>query len=101
MEVLTQFEKNPLLFRLPEFIISCFDPALFAPAFEDMEEALKKGYYLAGFFSYEAGYCFEDKLRKYNLYDFPLVYLGAYKGPEREKTNRGDYSSGILRKTSG
>jgi len=88
MQVLIQFEKKPLLFQDPEFIISCFDPSLFAATFQDMEDALKKGYYLAGFFSYEAGYCFEEKLRKNKPYDFPLAYFGAYKAPRQIKIGR-------------
>jgi len=86
MKVLTQFERKPLLFQDPEFIISCTDPALFRAAFENIEEALSKGYYLAGFLSYEAGYCFEEKLRKDKPYGFPLIYLGAYKRPQQNKT---------------
>jgi len=79
MKVLTQFKKKPLLFQDPDFIISCVDPALFRSSFRDIELALKQGYYLAGFLSYEAGYCFEEKLAQDKRYDFPLIYLGAYK----------------------
>lgn len=85
MKVLTQFEKKSLLFNNPEYIISCTDPSKFASSFKDMEVALNKGYYLAGFFSYEAGYYFEKKLNKDKQYDFPLIYLGAYKAPEKNK----------------
>ena len=85
MKVLTQFEKKSRLFSNPEFIISCFKPSLLASSFEDMEQALLRGYYLAGFLSYEAGYCFEDKLSKRKLYDFPLLYFGAYKGVSEDK----------------
>lgn len=85
MKVITQFERKPLLFQDPEFIISCTNPALFAKSFEDIEGALNKGYYLAGFFSYEAGYYFEKKLYKDKQYDFPLIYLGAYKSPKQNK----------------
>lgn len=88
MKVLTQFEKKPLLFEGPEFIISCTDPAKFASSFGAMEEALGAGYYLAGFLSYEAGYYFEEKLRRDKQYDFPLIYLGAYKNISRDKTVR-------------
>jgi para-aminobenzoate synthetase / 4-amino-4-deoxychorismate lyase len=84
MQVLTQFEKNPLLFQDPKFIISCTDPVLFESAFRDMEFALSRGYYLAGFFSYEAGYYFEKKLYQNKQYDFPLIHLGAYSGFRRE-----------------
>ena len=82
MQVFIHFEKKPLLFSHPEFIISCFDPSLFISCFQEIELALKQGYYLAGFFSYEAGYCFEEKLNQYKLYDFPLIFLGAYKKPK-------------------
>ena len=86
MQVLTEFEKKPRLFSNPEFIISCFDPSLLASGFKEMEQALWRGYYLAGFFSYEAGYCFEEKLVRQRLYDFPLLYFGAYKGVSESKT---------------
>jgi len=85
MKVLTQFERKPLLFADPEFIISCTDPAYFKSSFEDIELALSQGYYLAGFLSYEAGYYFEEKLNQDKQYDFPLIYLGAYKNVRREK----------------
>ncbi len=85
MKVLTQFEKKPLLFENPEFIISCHQPSLFTKSFEDIEKALSQGYYLAGFFSYEAGYCFEEKLNKNKEYDFPLICLGAYKKVQQTK----------------
>jgi len=87
MKILTQFEKRNFLFENPEFIISCTDPSLFNKSFQDIEAALSKGYYLAGFFSYEAGYCFEKKLNKNKQYDFPLIYLGAYKKPEQKRIN--------------
>ncbi len=87
MKVLIRFEKKPLLFRSPKFIISCSDPSSFSACFRDIENALKQGYYLAGFLSYEAGYCFEEKLRESKPYDFPLVYLGAYEAPVRTKIN--------------
>ena len=87
MKVLTKFERKPLLFQDPEFIISCVDPALFAKSFEDIENAIDRGYYLAGFISYEAGYYFEKKLYQDKQYDFPLIYLGAYKKPQSGKIN--------------
>ena len=85
MQVLTQFERKPLLFQDPEFIISCADPACFKSSFKDIELALSQGYYLAGFLSYEAGYYFEEKLFQDKQYDFPLIYLGAYKHVLKDK----------------
>jgi len=52
-----------------------------------MESALKCGYYLAGFFSYEAGYHFEDSLQDDKAYKFPLVYLGVYNAPLYQSIN--------------
>ena len=85
MKVLIQFEKKPFLFQNPEFIISCSDPSLFIACFADIENALKKGYYLAGFISYEAGYCFEERLLEKKTYSFPLIHMAAYKAPLRSK----------------
>jgi para-aminobenzoate synthetase/4-amino-4-deoxychorismate lyase len=82
MKVLIQFEKKPRLFSRPERIISCFDPSLMSLCFKDMEQAISRGYYLAGFLSYEAGYCFEEKFSSRRLYDFPLLYFGVYKKPD-------------------
>ena len=85
MKVLTQFERKPLLFQDPDFIISCTDPANFKSSFKDIELALSQGYYLAGFLSYETGYYFEEKLYQDKQYDFPLIYLGAYKHVLKDK----------------
>lgn len=85
MKVLTRFERKPLLFSDPEFIIACTDPANFYSSFREIELALKQGYYLAGFLSYEAGYYFEKKLYQDQRYDFPLIYLGAYKDVTKDE----------------
>ena len=85
MKILIQFEKKPLLFQDPEFIISCSNPSSFTACFRDIESALESGYYVAGFFSYEAGYCFEERLLEDKTYSFPLIHMGAYKAPIRRK----------------
>jgi len=90
MQVLTQFERKSWLFKNPEFIIVCTDPANFKAVFAEIERALAQGYYLAGFLSYEAGYYFEKKLFQNKQYDFPLIYLGAYKQALREKITKSD-----------
>ena len=36
------------------------------------------GFFLAGFFSYEAGCAFEERLLNNKVYDFPLIYFGVY-----------------------
>lgn len=83
MRVLLQFEKKPLLFQKPKAIISCQNPATFRACFEEIENALKAGYFVAGFLSYEAGYCFEETLRNDKEYNFPLIYMGVFEAPIR------------------
>jgi len=90
MKVLTQFENKPRLFQDAEFIISCTDRDLFKSTFRDIELALSRGYYLAGFLAYEAGYYFEEKLFQNRHYGFPLIYFGAYKNFKREKSSPTD-----------
>ncbi len=48
-----------------------------------LETYLRKGYWLAGFFSYEFGYCLEDTLRFYmpEKRECPLVWLGIFNTP--------------------
>ena len=89
MEISIRFDRIPLLFRNPKNIISCLSPSSFVSSFKDIEAALDKGYYVAGFFSYEAGYNFEDRLREDKKSAFPLVYMGIYDKPSREYLHAG------------
>ena len=82
MKTLIQFEKRSLLFDHPISIISCYDQSSFNESFRKMESALKSGAYLAGFLSYEAGYCFEERLREDKARGFPLIYMGVYDPPK-------------------
>ncbi len=82
MIVQTQFEKRPKLFQNPHYIIQANDPKKITACFNEMEQALKAGYYLAGFFSYEAGYAFEDQLNQSIITQFPLIQFGVYDVPE-------------------
>ena len=68
-------------FEDPSFIIRCHRLSELKNAFDRMEKALAKGFYLAGFLSYEAGYAFEDIFHNRKTYDFPLLCFGAYTSP--------------------
>ncbi len=83
MIVLTQFERKPLLFKEPVSLISTHNPSSLEACFAQMERALKDGYYLAGFLSYEAGYSLEKRLWQDKQHDFPLVCMGVYGAPLR------------------
>jgi para-aminobenzoate synthetase / 4-amino-4-deoxychorismate lyase len=81
MEVFIGFENKPRLFSRPQSVIRCDDSAGLAGAFSDIERAVSQGFYVAGFLSYEAGYCFEKRLDRSHRYDFPLLLMGIYKKP--------------------
>lgn len=98
MKVLIQFEKKPLLFQKPKKIISCRNPDSFVCCFEEVESALRFGYFVAGFFSYEAGYCFEETLKADKDYDFPLIHLGIYDAPAKRNIETKHYPAGNLLK---
>ncbi len=83
MTVFINFEYKPLLFANPRRIICCYDPLKLNNCFEEIEEAKKQGFYLAGFISYEAGYSFEDKLYDVAIRKFPLIYMGVYEKPSK------------------
>jgi para-aminobenzoate synthetase/4-amino-4-deoxychorismate lyase len=89
MIVFTRFDRNPLVFKDPLYLISTSKPYSIESCFAEMELALKKGYYLAGFMSYEAGYAFEKRLSLDKKYDFPLLHMGVYRAPTSS-------SSGLL-----
>ena len=46
----------------------------------DIDKALQKGYYLAGFLSYDAGEVFQ-KISSHHEYRFPLIWFGLYDSP--------------------
>ena len=49
--------------------------------FANIKEALDRGYHVAGWISYEAGLCLEDKLRPLAqmISKVPLIHMGVYK----------------------
>lgn len=81
MKTLFGFEKQQVYFKDPLRVISTSDSLSVSKCFEDIEAALNNGFYVAGFLSYEAGYCFEEKLLDKKSYDFPLIYMGVYEKP--------------------
>jgi para-aminobenzoate synthetase/4-amino-4-deoxychorismate lyase len=81
MNILIEFEKKPLLFTRPAATVCCTSPRLLADSLKEVERFLRAGYYVAGFLSYEAGYCFEERLYEGKEYSFPLLLMGAYRKP--------------------
>ncbi len=88
MRILIDFERKPLLFENPVSIIRCDEPSKLRKSFEDIENFLDSGLYIAGFMSYEAGHCFEEKLFEARRFDFPLLMFAAYDRPKFERPGK-------------
>jgi para-aminobenzoate synthetase / 4-amino-4-deoxychorismate lyase len=84
MRILIEFEQKPLLFQNPQRMIVCQTPQDMERCFQEVEDTLSKGYYLAGFLSYEAGYGFEPSLMPFARGYFPLLCFGVYDTPLRK-----------------
>lgn len=82
MKIFFDFEKTSLCFNHPVSIIRCSSFQDVLQAFEKIEDALKQGLHVAGFFSYELGYAFEEAFSFYSLNGFPLIYVGCYEKPQ-------------------
>jgi para-aminobenzoate synthetase component I len=76
-------EGRSLLFDAPEEIIVARHEGEVAEAFSRMEEASRRGLYLAGYASYELGYALEPKFRtqKTPASLTPLLLFGAFAEP--------------------
>lgn len=72
-----------VLFEEPSKLIVANRPRDFEPAFEQVEAAHQSGKWLAGYFSYEAGYLLEPKLKPLlpEGRRAPLMTLGVFDGP--------------------
>lgn len=68
------------LFLEPVAIITCSNLGAIQGAFQQLETFLDKGYWAAGFFSYEMGYGLE-KFRVKRKFSFPLIWLGIFSPP--------------------
>ncbi|CAG0965790.1 MAG: aminodeoxychorismate synthase component I [Rhizobiaceae bacterium] len=81
------FSGNDVLFERPSEIIVADAATDFFPAMEAVERARAAGKWLAGYFSYEAGYLLEPKLRPLlpDSRRTPLVCLGVFDGPSDDR----------------
>jgi len=85
MDILIEFEKRPLLFTGPDAVVTCYDGRDLPRAFASLEDYRARGYYLAGFLSYEAGYAFEACLKDVSQSTFPLLMFGCFRGCEEKR----------------
>lgn len=85
-------EQQAMLFNAPEQLIVVDNAADFDAGFAALEKARHQGKWLAGYFSYEAGYLLEPKLNAL-LPDnrrVPLICFGVFSKPVINKTEPAD-----------
>ncbi len=71
-------------FVAPRYLIRADEPGEVGAAFAQIEAARRDGLWLAGYASYELGYCLDQRLR-HLLPDgraVPLMLFGAFEGPK-------------------
>lgn len=73
--------KYSYLFKSPMEVISCRNLNDIEPSLNKIEKMIKKGFFAAGFLSYEAGFAFQPIIRQKQSYDFPLLWFGIFKRP--------------------
>lgn len=84
LESLKQDERNrkTLLFRQPRQIVQACALDEVHSAFERIDDALRRGKWVAGYVAYEAGLAFEKKLQSLRAsLPIPLVWFGEYDAP--------------------
>ena len=77
-------ERRELLFAEPQELLFAHDLAELESLFARIEAARRSGKWLAGYFSYEAGYLFEPKLSAAlpSVRRLPLAAIGIFGPPE-------------------
>lgn len=93
---------NPLQFFNPIQVLSAQTISEIIPCLEMIQQAVKKGYYAAGYISYEAAPAFNEKLtvKKGNM--MPLLWFGIFNEPIHQKlecTNQDDSFTGEWKPT--
>ncbi|TGN00813.1 aminodeoxychorismate synthase component I [Leptospira yasudae] len=72
-----------IIFRNPITTIEAYNSEDLTEALHKIEDFLERGYYLAGFISYEAGYFFSDANWKRTETVLPLLYFAVFEKPEK------------------
>lgn len=78
----TRYPGENFIFSNPEEVITAFELCEVDEAVKKAEEWTQNGYYAAGYIKYEAGYAFEEKLKKYyekKRWEKPIVWFGIFK----------------------
>ncbi|MBI5554565.1 MAG: aminodeoxychorismate synthase component I [Elusimicrobia bacterium] len=73
--------KSSFLFTNPRKIITCHSSNQLATCLGQLTSAVNKGWYAAGFISYEAGWHLQGLDKTNRSYSFPLLWFGLFNKP--------------------
>lgn len=80
-------DKNeaPLLFQQPDRIIQASSITEVLPALAEVQHFVNKGYYAAGYLSYEAASAFDHAAFTHSNPNLPLLWFGIFNEPEQRE----------------
>lgn len=84
---------KPLTFQQPVRVIAAHKVEEVLSCFQLVQEAVDKGYYAAGFLSYESAPAFDSAFNVKSGGSFPLLWFGIFSKPEHQQiSSNGDFS---------
>ncbi|MEQ2525159.1 aminodeoxychorismate synthase component I [Bacillaceae bacterium CLA-AA-H227] len=87
------FANKPLTFTNPLKVIIAHTIEEVLPCFEQIQEAIENGYYVAGYLSYESAPAFDSAYKVNVKSQLPLLWLGVFSEPQQQSVNSdGSYS---------
>lgn len=86
---------NPLTFQNPHSVITAHRIEEVLASLQLVQEAVEKGYYAAGFLSYECAPAFDSSFRVREGGTIPYLWFGIFSNPEHEsQSSSGNYKVG-------
>ncbi|WP_045515832.1 aminodeoxychorismate synthase component I [Neobacillus niacini] len=76
---------KPLTFQSPVRVISAYKVEDVLSSFQLVQDAVEKGYYAAGFLSYESAPAFDSAFKVKSGSTFPLFWFGIFSEPEQPR----------------
>ncbi|WP_043930605.1 aminodeoxychorismate synthase component I [Bacillus sp. EB01] len=77
-----EFEGRPVTFRNPVRVIAAHTLDEVVPGLQAVEDAVRDGFYAAGYVSYESAPAFDPAFRVVSGARMPLLWFGTFEAPE-------------------
>lgn len=77
---------KPITFQNPISVISAYKVEDVLSSFQLVQDAVEKGYYAAGFLSYESAPAFDSAFKVKSGSTFPLLWFGIFSEPEQPQS---------------